>query len=335
MFIFVHELGHFLAARAFDVTITEFAIGFGPKIFSRVSKKSGTRYSIRALPFGGFTGMAGEDEASDDPNAFSKKALWQRFIIIAAGSLTNIIIGVIIMVSLVIASKSLGSTVIYSFNPPEGATTAQSQSEGLMVGDKILSVGGERVHTANDLVYEIMRRGIKDVDVVVLRDGKEVTIKNVTFPVYSANGVLFGDIDFTVYAEGKTFPVVVKHAFYRCQFTIEMIWESLFDLITGRYSVKSVSGPIGVTEALGEAVESGIGNLLYITVILSMNLGIMNLLPLPALDGGRLMFLLIELVRGKPINPVYEGYVHLVGLIILFGIMIAVAFKDIMALFGK
>lgn len=333
LLIFIHEMGHFLAARLCKVTVTEFAIGMGPKLVSRVSKKTGTRYSVRAFPFGGFTSMAGEDEESDDPNAFSAKPLWQRFFITAAGSLSNITIGIVLMTLLVIFSGTLASTTIYQFVGFEEGTTAQSKAEGLLEGDRIVAVDGERVHIANELAYEIMRRGVEDIDITVVRDGKEITVEDVTFPQASSGGITFGSLDFYVYSEHKSFANIVKHAFYRSELTIEMIWESLYDLVTGRYGMEAVSGPVGVTQVLGEAAETGFSDLIYMAVVLSMNLGVMNLLPLPALDGGRLLFLIVELVRGKRVNQNAEAMVHFVGIVILLGLMIVIAFKDIAALF--
>lgn len=333
LLIFIHEMGHFLAARLCKVTVTEFAIGMGPKLVSRVSKKTGTRYSVRAFPFGGFTSMAGEDEESDDPNAFSAKPLWQRFFITAAGSLSNITIGIVLMTLLVIFSGTLASTTIYQFVGFEEGTTAQSKAEGLLEGDRIVAVDGERVHIANELAYEIMRRGVEDIDITVVRDGKEITVENVTFPQASSDGITFGSLDFYVYSEHKSFANIVKHAFYRSELTIEMIWESLYDLVTGRYGMEAVSGPVGVTQVLGEAAETGFSDLIYMAVVLSMNLGVMNLLPLPALDGGRLLFLIVELVRGKRVNQNAEAMIHFVGIVILLGLMIVIAFKDIAALF--
>lgn len=335
LLIFIHEMGHFLTARACRVTVKEFAIGMGPKIVSWVGKKSGTRYSLRLLPFGGFTSMAGEDEESDDPNALSAKPLWQRFIITAAGSLSNLTIGIILMTVLVIFSGTLGSTVIYQFVENKDGTQAASQVSGLCEGDRIVAIDGERVHTANELAYEVMRRGIEPVDVTVERNGESITIPDVTFPTASSEGIAFGSLDFYVYAESRTFTSVVKHAFYRSELTVEMIWESIFDLVTGRYGAEAVSGPVGVTQVLGEAAESGFSDLVYIAVVLSMNLGVMNLLPLPALDGGRLLFMIIELIRGKKVNQNVEAMVHFIGIIILLGLMVLVTFKDIGKLFMR
>ncbi len=333
LLIFIHEMGHFITARLCHVTVTEFAIGMGPKIFSWVGKKSGTRYSLRLFPFGGFTAMAGEDEESDDPNALSAKPLWQRFIITAAGSLSNITIGIILMTALVIFSGSLGSTVIYQFTEGENGETALSKASGLREEDRIVAIDGERVHTANELAYEIMRRGIEPVDVTVERDGTEITLADVKFPLASDEGIAFGSLDFYVYSEHRTFSTVVKHAFFRSELTVEMIWESLFDLVTGRYGVEAVSGPVGVTQVLDEAAKSGFSDLVYIAVVLSLNLGIVNLLPIPALDGGRLLFMIVELIRGKKIDPELEAKIHFAGIVILLGIMVLVTFKDIANLF--
>lgn len=334
LLIFIHEMGHFLTARMFGVTVKEFAIGMGPKLISRVGKKTGTIYSVRAFPFGGFTSMAGEDEESDDPNAFSAKPLWQRFIITAAGSLANLSVGIILMAALVMFSGTLGSTTIHSFFLEEGQTKAQSESEGLMAGDRIVAVDGERVHIANELAYEIMRRGVEDVDVTVIRDGEEITIKDVTFPKASSDGISFGSLDFFVYSEPRSFSSVITHAFFRCELTIEMIWESLVDLVSGRYGMEAVSGPVGVTQVLGEAAETGFADLVYMAVVLSMNLGIMNLLPLPALDGGRLIFLIVELLRGgKRVNPNAEAIIHFMGIVVLLSLMVLIAFKDIASFF--
>lgn len=330
--IFIHELGHYLTARAFHVTINEFAIGMGPKLFSRKSKKTDICYSVRALPIGGFVSMVGEDEESDDENAFHKKPVWQRIIITAAGAFMNVAIGVIVMSLLVATQDILPSNVIGAFVEYEDGTPNYTQAAGLRVGDEIVEIEGTRVHIANETVYEIMRRGISPLDVTVIRDGERVTVEDVRFPTIVENGVRYGTVDFKVDPEEKTPSSVFKHAVYRSASTIKMIWESLYDLVTGRYGVESVSGPVGVTKALGEAAESGIDDLVYLAVVISMNLGVMNLLPLPALDGGRLFFQLIELLRRKPVRPEIEGYVHFAGMVLLMILMVVVAVKDIFTL---
>lgn len=332
LLIFIHELGHYLAARLFQVKILEFSIGMGPKLLQKVSKKTGIAYSLRAFPVGGFVSMEGEDADSADDNAFRKKPVWQRIIITAAGAAMNLLVGVLVMGILMAAEPMLPSTTISAFVYDENGV-CYSESEGLMLGDSIVAVNGVRTHIASEVVYEIMRQGISPLDITVIRDGVRVTIEDVDFPTFSEMGTRFGDVDFKVAPREKNFGSVLTEAFFRSANTVKMIWDSLFDLIRGRYGMEAVSGPVGVTKALGEAAEEGTMNLVYLAVVISMNLGVMNLLPLPALDGGRMVFLFAELIRGRPIRAEVEGYVHFAGLMLLMILMVVVAVKDVLALF--
>ncbi len=314
------------------MTINEAAIGMGPKLFSHRSKKTGILYSLRALPIGGFVSMAGENEESEDENAFSRKPVGQRIIITVAGAFMNLAVGILVMSLLVATQDVLPSNVVGAFIEHEDGTSNYAQAAGLRIGDEILEIDGTRVHIANETVYEIMRKGIEPLDVTILRDGERITLENVLFPMIVDQGIRYGAMDFKVNPEAKTPVTVLKHAVFRSVSTIKMIWESLYDLVTGRYGVESVSGPVGVTKALGEAAESGMSDLVYLAVVISMNLGVMNLLPLPALDGGRLLFQLIEVVRRKPIPTEVEGYVHFAGMVLLMILMVVVAVKDIFTL---
>ncbi len=305
----------------------------GPKLFSKKSQKSETTYSLRALPIGGYVNMEGEDTVSGDENAFYKKPVWQRILITVAGALMNVLIGILVMSILVGTQKALPSNTIGVFADETGAATEEEERGGLRIGDTILEIDGTKVHIANETVYEIMRKGISPLDVTVLRDGDVITVEDVAFHTATENGTSYGEVHFKFFAEDKTIGNVVKHSFFRSVSTIKMIWDSLFDLLSGRYGMESVSGPIGVTQALGEAAKQGVGDLLFLSVIITMNLGVMNLLPLPALDGGRLLFLVIELVRGKPIKKEVEGYIHFAGLVLLMILMVVVTFKDIITLF--
>lgn len=331
MLIFIHELGHYLMARRFHVTIKEFAIGMGPRLISRTSKKTGIAYSLRLLPIGGFVSMAGEDESSEDAGALNNKPVWQRLLITSAGAIMNILLGLILMGAVVLTSQSLGSTTIHSFQSenPEDSSTYVS---GLREGDKIVKIGGTSVHVATDMVYEIMHDATKPIDVTVKRDGETITISDVEFPTVVSSGVTFGTVDFFVYSMAKTPLNIVKQAFWQSMSSVKMIWESLIDLVTGKYSIKEMSGPVGVTTAIGEAADEGTTDLLYLCALITLNLGIFNLLPLPALDGGRIVFQLVELVRGKPIKPEIEGYVHFAGIVLLMLLMVIVSFNDVMRL---
>ena len=243
----------------------------------------------------------------------------------------NILVGILVMGILVSAMDVLPSNVIGAFVPDENGV-CYAESSGLRIGDRIVSVGGSPTHIANEVIYEVMRKGTEPLDVTVIRDGERVTIEDVIFPTFVEMNTRFGTVDFKVNAEAKTPLSVLKHAFFRSVSTIKMIWESLIDLLRGRYGMESVSGPVGVTKALGEAAEQGTTDLVYLAVVISMNLGVMNLLPLPALDGGRLLFQFIELIRRKPIRAEIEGYVHFAGLVVLMILMVVIAVKDVIGL---
>ncbi len=302
----------------------------GPKLISKRSKKSGILYSVRAFPIGGFVSMAGEDEESDDVNSLNRKPVWQRMVITVAGAAMNLIIGFILMTVVVITSTSIGGTTILRF----AEDNTLSEQSGLMIGDEIVKVGDTRVHIASELAYEIMRNGVEPLDITVRRDGEIVEIKDVQFPTIIEQGIQFGMTDFIVLAEEKTVGNVIEQSFYRSISTVKMIWQSLIDLITGRYGLEQMSGPVGVTAVVSEAAKSSFTDYLYLVVVITINLGIFNLLPLPALDGGRLIFQIVELIRRRPVKPEFEGYVHFIGIVLLMLLMVVITFKDVMNLFG-
>ncbi len=327
----LHELGHYSMARLFGVTVKEFSVGMGPKLCGKISSKTGIAYSLRALPIGGYVSMAGEDEDSDDPNALNHKPVWQRIIITAAGAVTNLIIGFLLMAVVVVGTPNLGGTTIYEFMSEE----APSKLSGLCEEDKILRVGSTRVRTASELAYELMHQGVEPVDLTVKRNGETMVLHDVTFATMTEQGMTYGELDFRVYAVRKDFGAVVEQSFFRSLSTVKMIWESLIDLVTGRYGVEQMSGPVGITSAVGEAAAAGPIDFLYLVVVISMNLGVFNLLPLPALDGGRLIFLLIALIRRKPVDAELEGMIHFVGIVLLMILMVFITMQDITKLFTK
>ncbi len=325
--IFIHEFGHFITARIFKVKINEFSIGMGPALLWYDSKKTGIRYKLAMFPIGGYVAMAGEDDESDDPNSFDKKPAWQRFIITFAGAFVNIIFGFIVMI-IVSSLMNIGTTKIHSFG--EGSTS----SEALMVGDEILEVEGKRVRIADELAYEIMRRGNEPVDILVLRNGEEILLPDVNFPKSEESGQVFGSVDFAIWGvKDKGFGDVMSYSFSKSWLMLRMCWESIIDLITGRYTFAAVSGPVGISGAIGDAAASGIIPLLNIVVIISINLGFMNLLPIPALDGGRLIVLLVEMITKKKLPPKVEAAINATGLMLLLGLSLIIMVKDIFTLF--
>lgn len=327
LLIFIHEFGHFICARAFGVGVKEFAIGFGPKLLSWKSKKYDTRYGLRLFPIGGFVSMVGEDEASDADNAFCNKKIWQRMCIILAGPVMNLLLGFALMLVLVIGQGTLASTTIARFD--EGALS----SEKLCVEDRIVKVGSTRVHTFQDVIYEVMNQGYEPVDITVVRDGEKLVVENVNFPVVSEQGVEFGEYDFIPYAEKPTVLSYLKHAYFRAVSTVKMVVDSFIDLIGGRYGMEAVSGPVGVTEVMVDAAKAGFFTLLYVVIVISINLGVFNLVPYPVFDGGRVLLLLIEAVRRKPLKKEVEGYINFVGMMILFVFMAFIIVKDVFGLF--
>lgn len=324
--IMIHELGHFCVAKSVGITVHEFAIGMGPKIFSK--KRGETLYALRLIPIGGFVQMEGEDEDSDDPGAFSKKKVWQRVLVVVAGAAMNILLGFLILFGLTAASDGLSSTTVAVFN--DGATSSQA----LRVGDRITRVGGARVHIGSDVVFELMQGEKTEVDMEVVRGGETVKLENVPFQTKTADdGTLLVTLDFKVYPVEKTPLNVLKYAAYWTKGTVHQVWASLVGLVTGRYGLKQLSGPVGVTAVIGEAASIGLEPVLSLLAMITINIGIFNLLPIPALDGGRLVFLLVEAVRRKPVPPKYEAYVHAAGLIALFGLMLVVTFNDVLRMF--
>lgn len=337
--IFIHEFGHYITARIFGVTIQEFSIGMGPRIFSRISKKTGIRYSIAAFPIGGFVSMPGENgmteeddpdgiDYSNDPNTFDKKPAWQRFIIAAAGAAVNITAGFLAMI-LLTSLINIGNTTVREFHTADViGSDVSSADTGLMVNDEILRIDGKRVVILDELSYEIMRRGNEPVDVLVIRDGKEILIEDVVFPTDTEMDVEFGIMDFKVSRVEKSFGSVMSYSFRKSVLIVRMCWESLYDLITGRYGFGAVSGPVGISAAIGNAAAEGFTSLLYIVVLISINLGVMNLLPLPALDGGRLLVLLGEMVTRKKLPPKVEMAINGIGFILLMILSVVIIIKD-------
>lgn len=471
LLIFIHELGHFLVARAFGVKILEFSIGMGPKILSKTSKKSGTQYSLRIFPIGGYVSMFGESgmepvqgmqpevpakpeirkPSADDPSgdssifindlsennaentakieepapvdpelakqAYCNKNVWVRILISLAGPAMNLFLGFFLMFVYVLASGSgsVATTNVAGFyisytsedsyaglqngdylyalktdagdarilsldqfrkaveNAEDGiveftvlrlnedgtdtvdpmpvirapfsdelieqyfqasVSSTTGSPSGLMRNDTILKVNSTPVHTHAELSYEILNQGYKPITFTVRRNGEKVVLKDVKVPTYIADNTPFGDMDFLVYREANFGPkTVLKHTWYRSLSTVKMVYDSIKGLITRRYGFEAVSGPIGITKTISEVAKSGyLPNLLYLVIVISINLGIMNLLPLPALDGGHLLLYLIEAVRRKPIKREVEGIINFVGLVLILILAVVIAIKDVISL---
>ena len=329
--IAVHELGHFMAAKAFGVRVDEFAIGMGPALWKR--QHGETLYALRAVPIGGFCAMA-EDEESSDPRAFTNQAPWKRAIILAAGAFMNFVLGLVIVLLLYANAGAFRAPVLAGFMdgcPYESA-------EGLHVGDKFYSIDGRRVYMQYN-VSEFLSRGDGNYDLVLIRDGKKVKLDDfymVPIEYEGVSGKMFGF--YFGYEEAS----LGKKLEYSWNTTMEFgrtVWMGLSQLISGEVGVKDLSGPVGIVDLMaetGEQAEStadALYNIFYLGAFIAVNLALMNLLPIPALDGGRIFLLLvtwlIESIIGKKLNPKYEGYIHGAGMILLLGLMAFVMLNDV------
>ncbi len=332
--VMVHEFGHFSFAKLFKVKVNEFSMGMGPKLISR--KKGDTAYSWRLLPIGGFVSMEGEDEDSTDERAFNNKPCWQRIIIVAAGATINILLGLIIVACiLTVNSDELSATnTVNYFNVPVSAESEEIQKtnefQGLKSGDVLKKIDGKNVFYYEDIYYLASRDfdGDGKFSATVLRDGEKVQVDGISTDVLN-NLIIVG--------VKTTAGTIFKDTFKQSATICRMVYLSLFDMITGKYSIKDVSGPIGVVDFVSDTAEASkqsndYTGLFKIMALITINIGIMNLLPIPALDGGRLLFLLIELVRRKPMNQKYESVIHGVGMALLLVFMAVICFKDIWVL---
>ncbi|MEA1974482.1 MAG: RIP metalloprotease RseP [Bacillota bacterium] len=319
LIVFFHELGHFLLARINDVTVHEFSLGMGPKILSKQGKE--TLYVLRIFPIGGYVRMEGEDEESDVEGSFSSKKPLNRLSIIAAGPVMNFLLSIVLLIT-IFSFLGIPSNVIDSFTQDSPASEA-----GLLVGDKIIEINNAEIKSWNDVNLNI-RDAKGEVNVIVNRDGTIIE-KNI-LPIEEETGRLV----IGIYSKFTKNPVaVVSHSISQVLYLTKEIFKFFAMLPFGGISEGAVVGPVGIVNLVGQAAERSILDLLFLAAYISINLGIVNLLPIPALDGGRIVFILFELLRGKPVDPEKEGFVHLVGFVVLLSLMVFLVFKDIKGLF--
>ncbi len=325
--IFIHELGHFITAKLCGITVHEFSIGMGPKLFGFT--KNNTAYNIRLLPIGGFVQLEGEDGESDDPNAFGNKSALKRFLVLASGAFMNFVLGFVFFVIIVLNSQVLPTRTIDSFTPD-----SPFESAGIMAGDKIIKMESENYST-NIICYDDISlfgalSKYSPCTVTVERDGEKLKF-DVTPEFNKDEGrYLYG---FKVKTLDKNFPAVLKCSFEESIFTVKTVFKSFSMLIGGKLSAGDVSGPVGIVSEIGKAAKSGVLYVLNLAALISINLGVVNLFPIPALDGGRILFIIIEKIRRKRLTAEQEGIIHTVGFILLMILMITVTFFDVQKLF--
>lgn len=350
--IVVHELGHFLLAKKNGVGVIEFSIGMGPRIITLAKTKEGmktaffvsqdnfekredwqevTKYSWKLLPIGGSCLMLGEDEANPSPDAFNNKGVWARISVIFAGPFFNFILAFVLSL-MIVGIRGYDRPLISQIEP--GLPMAEA---GFEVGDEIISIQGKHVSIAREIssILQFDPLTEEPVEIVSVRNGEKF-VTEVT-PVKTENGGYRLGFGYGGNREKANPLELVKYGLIEVKYWIDITIKSLGQLITGRVSTKEIAGPVGIVNMVGTAVDAGkdygllnvVAVILNMSILISANLGVMNLLPIPALDGGRLVFLLIEAFRGKPVDREKEGMVHFAGLIVLMLLMVFVMYNDI------
>ncbi len=366
----LHEFGHFIVGKLLNFEILEYSIGFGPKIFSK--KKGETQYSLRCIPLGGYCKFEGEDTQSDNPRAFPNQKVWKRILVVIAGGLVNILLGFVLFMIIVPLTSPVATNVVSEVVP-----NSYVEQAGLMPGDEIVKIDGKNVGFYNDITLATsMFDKDTETTIVVKRNGKKETltfrpteqIVKYTYGtggitvVESINGIAeenyysYNDgavkddtkigteetttryiIGFVPQSEDINFLNVWGEAWNETKFVVKLVYQSLWQMITGKVGLDQMAGPVGIVSEVNNAVNSGAYrwiNVMNLIALLTINLGVFNLLPIPALDGGRLLFMVIELIRRKPIPPEKEGLVHAIGMALLFALVIVISFNDITRLIG-
>ncbi len=397
LIILIHEFGHFIFAKLFGVKVNEFAIGMGPTILKKQGKE--TKYALRLFPIGGFVAMEGESESSDDKRAYCNQKIWKRMIILSAGAVFNLILGLIVCFFLVSSEELVGTNQILQFY--EGSVSSQKLQEG----DEIIEIDGKRVFSDYDISFLMQRNGSGYYDFVIERDGEKIELDDVPFAkrtsgnfnyspdcsiasvsaklkkaglkdgdiIVSVNGtsvanseelmaaiqadtdyifdltvkrggeeLSFGDVefatvtvfDFIILGEQKNVLNVTGAAFKYALSMGRMVYLSLFDLIRGQYGINDLAGPIGTVSVITDIAESSVvsadwSQLFMLMAMITINIGLFNLLPIPALDGGHLFFMFIELIVRKPIPQKYVSWIHAAGLVLLLIFMAVISFSDL------
>ena len=334
--IAVHELGHFMAAKACGVRVNEFSIGMGPALWKK--QKGETQYSLRLFPVGGFCAMEGEEEDSDDPTALNNQGFWAKLLIFAAGAAMNFIAGLLIILVLYADAQAFYVPVVAGF--ADGCPL--ESADGLQEGDRLLRIDGEKVYVYSDISLLMGLNKTGAFDLQIERNGEVITLRDFTMErreytdqngkAYTGYGLYFG-------AEEATLGRKLSYSWNNTMDFARLVRLSLQMLVTGQAGVKDLSGPVGIVSTMTQVGEqaattrAAVENIAYLAALIAVNLAVMNLLPLPALDGGKIFFLVINAVSmqlfKKQIPAKYENYIHFAGLILLLALMAVITFSDV------
>lgn len=371
LMVSLHEFGHFIVGKILNFRIDEFSIGMGPAIFKKT--KGETQYSVRLLPLGGYCKFDGEDESnSNSPRAFNNQSAWKRLLVLVAGGLFNIILGFVLFLVIVPSTSPARTSVVDTV-----AEHSYIEQVGIQPGDRIIKINGKRIDCYNDItLYTQSFKLDEKATVTVKRNGEKIDFdfmptEQIVKTTYQDDGVRI-DSSINGYATSKLVPYsdtlrkdsslvgkeetttryiigftpclkdinifnVWGEAVNQTKFVVRLVYQSFWQMLTGKVGIDQMSGPVGIVSEVNNAVNSGSDSWLYVLnliAILTINLGIFNLLPIPALDGGRILFVLVELIRRKPIPPEREGTVHAIGLALLLAFVIFISFHDVIRLFA-
>ena len=337
--IFVHELGHFLAAKAFGVRVNEFSMFMGPAIFKK--KVGDTLYALRCIPIGGYCAMEGEDEDTDNPRSFQKAAWWKRLIILVAGSFMNFVAGFLILAIVYAPAKQFVVPVIDAAEP--GCTVVREG--GLQVGDEFLEVDGEKIYVHSDFSMFLQLNPGQTHDIVVRRNGEKLVFEDYTMETHLFPGEETERYGFSFGVEDATFGNKLQYVWYTGINVVRSVRVSLQMIFSGQAGLSDMTGPVGIVQIMSDTAAASPStmdaflNMLYIGGFIAINLAVMNLLPIPALDGGRVVGLLltvvIEKIIGRKLDAKYESYIHGIGMILLLILMGVILFKDIFVIFKR
>lgn len=371
--IFLHELGHFLSAKACKIRVLEFSVGMGPRLFH--FQRGETVYSIRALPVGGFCAFEGETGEEEDPEAekaeadqptlpageqlpekrhwwqkedtepapkpvydehsFCRQPFWKRLIVLVMGGVMNILFGMVLMGILLAPQDMFATTTISKF-----VENSPMQQAGIQVGDRLTSIDGYKIRTDMDVSTALAMANPDSVDIVVNRNGAEVAFPNVKLLSNVVDGRKVVQMDFYVQLEKRTPLTLIKKSVQNTYSVERMVLSTLKGLITGRFGLSDVSGPVGMAQAITQTASAGlhhsfataVSNIVYVIMIITVNLGIVNLLPVPGLDGGKILFIIIEVIRRKPISAKHQAVIEAGFMAALVGFMVLVTISDVMRL---
>jgi len=333
LIIIVHELGHLITAKMSGVLVHEFTIGFGPPIFKY--RKGETLYAFRMIPFGGAVIMESSEDENDkgNPRSFNNAPISRRILITSSGAVMNFILGLIILTVLLLPTKNIALPVISGFM--DGFPL--SGENGFQEGDKITSINGYPILVFGDVGFAMSRGEGAAYDFTVLRGGEKVKLNDIPlqkaeYTVDGQTGMYYG---FHFLIKEATFTDKISNAWLSAVNFVRLAWLGLSELITGGASVSDMTGPVGISVAISQTAKRSVLDMWYLVAFISVNLAFMNLLPLPALDGGRLLFMVVELFRGKPMNPKYENYIHATGLALFLLLFFYVTYNDLARQFFK